>query len=124
MSKRILIIDDEELVVRSLSNALKRCGYEVTFAKRSEDAIILAEEEEYDLIISDIRMPGLNGIETVRRIFESLKDRNVNKMPTIFITGYADEKLETEARSLNPKAYIHKPFDLEEFLKRVRVALT
>ena len=123
MSKRILIIDDEELVIRSLSNALKRSGYEVMVAKRSEDAIIMIEEEEFDLMISDIRMPGLNGVETVRRIFESLKDRNVSKVPAIFITGYADEKIETEARSLNPKAYIHKPFDLEEFLKRVKDAL-
>lgn len=123
MPKRILIIDDEELVVRSLSNALKKSGYDVMFAKRSEDAIIMVEEEEFDLIISDIRMPGLNGVETMRLVFEYLKDRNVNKVPTIFITGYADEKLETEARSLNPKAYIHKPFDLEDFLKRVKEAL-
>ena len=123
MPKKILIIDDEELVVRSLSNALKRSSYEVMIAKRSEDAFIMIEEEGFDLIISDIRMPGLNGVETVRRIFESLKERNVNNVPAIFITGYADEKLEMEARSLHPKAYIHKPFDLEDFLKRVKEAL-
>lgn len=123
MPKRILIIDDEELVVRSLSNALKKSGYDVTIAKRSEDAIIMVEEEKFDLIISDIRMPGLNGVETMRRVFESLKDRDVNKVPAIFITGYADEKLEAEARSLNPKAYILKPFDLEDFLKKVKEAL-
>ena len=110
MQKKILIIDDEELVVRSLSNALKRSGYEVMFAKRSEDAIVMVEEEDFDLIISDIRMPGLNGIETVQKIFESLKARGINKVPTIFITGYADEKLEAEAKNLNPKAYIYKPF--------------
>lgn len=123
MQKKILIIDDEELVVRSLSNALQKDGYDVMVAKRCEDAVVMVEEEDFNLIISDIRMPGLNGVETMRKIFESLKTRGVSTIPAIFITGYADEKLEADAKSLNPKAYIRKPFDLSEFLGKIRQAL-
>ena len=123
MSKRILLIDDEELITRTLANALEKNGYEVLVAKSGNDALAMAEEEKFDLILSDIRMPGLNGVETVKRIFEVLRKRGLGKIPSIFVTGYADPAIEAQAKALNPKAYIYKPFDYQEFLGTVKKAL-
>lgn len=120
MAKNILIIDDEELIIKSLSKLLEKSGYEVFVAKNGQDAIIMTEEEDFDLIIADIRMPGINGVETVKQIYEEIKKRKKNKMPAIFITGYADEKLKKEAKTLLPAAYIIKPFDNEELINKIR----
>jgi len=123
MTKKILLIDDEELITRTLANALERNGYEVLVAKTANDAMAMAEEEKFHLIISDIRMPGMNGVETVKKILEGLKNRGERKTPAIFVTGYADQKLEAQARMLHPHSYIFKPFDLPEFLQKVKEAL-
>lgn len=123
MKKKILVIDDEELITKSLVLALEKSGYEVLVAKRCDEATAMAEAVDFDLIISDVRMPGVNGIETVTRILDVMTKRNVPKIPTIFMTGYADQKVEKEAKTLNPKAYISKPFDLMFFLEEVKKAL-
>lgn len=123
MAKKILIIDDEELITRTLANALEKQGYEVLVARSGNDAIVMAEEEDFDLIISDIRMPGLNGAETVKRIFETIKNKGQDKTPAIFVTGYVDQAIEKQARELNPHAYIYKPFDYADFLQKVHKAL-
>lgn len=123
MAKKILLIDDEELITRTLANGLEKIGYEVFVAKNGTDGLIMAEEEVFDLIISDIRMPGLNGVETVRNIMESVQKRGLRKTPTIFITGYADQEIEKQAKGLKPDAYILKPFDYVDFLKKVKTAI-
>ena len=123
MAKKILLIDDEELITRTLANALERAGYEVLVAKSGQDAIVMAEEEDFDLIISDIRMPGLNGIDTVKGILKATKARGQTKLPAIFITGYADQAIENQARDLKPHAYIQKPFDYQDFMERVKAAV-
>lgn len=123
MAKKILLIDDEELITRTLANALEKNGYEVLVAKNGRDAIIMAEEEDFDLIISDIRMPGMNGVEVVQKIRQVVKKKATGKIPTIFVTGYADRAIEEKAMTLNPHAYIHKPFDYPAFLEKVSTAL-
>ena len=120
MAKKILLIDDEELITRTLANALERSGYEVLVAKNGQDALVMAEEENFDLIISDIRMPGLSGVDTVRQILQGIKDRGSERIPAIFVTGYADEHIEEEASRLKPHAYILKPFDFPEFIAKVK----
>lgn len=92
-------------------------------AKNGRDAIVMAEEEDFDLIISDIRMPGLDGVTTVKEILETIKKKGRSKVPAIFITGYADENIEAQAKLLNPRAYVYKPFDYTEFLEKVKEAL-
>ncbi|MBD3245957.1 MAG: response regulator, partial [Candidatus Omnitrophica bacterium] len=81
MSKKILIIDDEELIVRSLARLLQKNGYTVFVAKRGEDALVMAEEEEFDLIIADIRMPGMNGVETIKQLNAHLESRSLSLRP-------------------------------------------
>lgn len=122
--KKILVIDDEELIIRSLSKLLEKNGYTVFVAKNGQDALVMVEEENFDLIIADIRMPGMNGVETMRSINEILKKQKIKKAPVIFITGYADEKIEKMAEEFSPVAYIYKPFDISELVEKVRNTLS
>ena len=121
--KKILVIDDEELVIRSLSKLLEKNGYTVFLAKNGQDALVMVEEERFDLIIADIRMPGMNGVEAMHSINESLEKQNIKNTPVIFITGYADEKIEKMAEAFNPLAYIYKPFDISELVEKVKNTL-
>jgi CheY-like chemotaxis protein len=120
MAKKILVIDDEELIIRSLKKLLEKNGFAVFVAKNGQDALIMAEEETFDLIIADIRMPGMNGVETVQAIYEGSKEK---KTPSIFITGYADEEIKKKARELEPEAYIYKPFDISDLVDKVKKVL-
>ena len=123
MAKKILVIDDEELIIRSLAKLLEKNNYEAFIAKTGKDALVMVEEENFDLIISDIRIPGLNGIETIKNIYEVLKNNKSKIPPVLFITGYADQECEQEAKSLNPIDYIYKPFDISSLVDRVRESL-
>ncbi|HOE68685.1 MAG: Transcriptional regulatory protein YycF [Candidatus Omnitrophica bacterium ADurb.Bin292] len=123
MSKQILVIDDEELITKSLVLALERNGYEVLVAKHCDEAVAMAESIDFDLIISDIRMPGPDGIETVTRVLDVMTRRGIKQAPRIFMTGYADPKAEAGAQALSPTAYILKPFDLVVFLAEVKKVL-
>ena len=117
MPKKILVIDDEEILTITFVKLLEKAGYSVLVASRGEDAVIMAEEDNFDLIICDIRMPGQDGVSTMRQIKEL---RGKKETPVIFITGYADETLEKEANRLDPVAYIYKPFDAFKLLDIIK----
>ena len=123
MAKKILVIDDEELIIRSLAKLLERNGFEAFVAKHGRDALVMAEEEDFDLIISDIRMPGLNGIEVVQGIYDILREKGLPNPPVIFVTGYADKECKRQAMALKPIDYIYKPFDISELVGRVKDTL-
>ena len=116
MPKKILVIDDEEILTVTFSKLLETVGYSVLLASRGEDAVIMAEEDDFDLIICDIRMPGQDGVKTIQQI-RNLHGRK--EIPVIFMTGYADEVLEKEASRLDPVAYIYKPFDALKLLSLI-----
>ncbi len=123
MAKKILVIDDEELIIKSLTKLLEKNGFAVFVAKNGQDALVMAEEEKFDLIIADIRMPGINGVDTIHSIYESLGKKNLEKIPAIFITGYADEEIKQKAEALKPIAYIYKPFDIAELVDKIKEVL-
>ncbi len=123
MAKKILVIDDEELIIRSLAKLLEKSGFEAFVAKTGQDAIVMVEEEDFDLIISDIRMPGLNGIEAVKGIYKVFDEKGAEHPPVIFVTGYADKECKQEAKALNPVDYIYKPFDILDLVGRVKSTL-
>ncbi|MGD0336351.1 MAG: response regulator [Candidatus Omnitrophota bacterium] len=114
MSKNILIIDDDGLVSRSLCGLLNRRGFQADPLDNGFDAIEKIKDTHIDLIIIDIRMPGIDGVETVRRIKEMLKSKHKADIPVIFITGYADSKANADAKELGKVMF--KPFDNQEFL--------
>lgn len=122
MKKRILVIDDEELLIRTMNRLLEKTGYDVFSVKNALDAETLVEEQEVDLIISDIRMPGKNGIEVVRGLIEKMRELYGREIPFIFITGFADKKMKNEARKLRPAGYLMKPFDLKQLLEVIETS--
>ncbi|MFH1413562.1 MAG: response regulator, partial [Candidatus Omnitrophota bacterium] len=98
MAKKILVIDDEELIVKSLRKLLEKNGFIVFIAKNGQDALAILEDEIFDLIVADIRMPGMNGVETISNIQKKLQEENNQMAPVIFITGYTDENIKREAK--------------------------
>ena len=110
---RILVIDDNRDVVDILVTFLRGEGYGMLGALTSDEGLKLVSVSRPDLVLLDILMPGMNGIEVLKRI------RSIN--PTtkvIIVTGNADFRLAREALELGAVAYVDKPFDLA-YLKRV-----
>ncbi len=116
MAKKILLVDDEELVIKSLEKLLKKQGFQVTCVGNGEQAIRSIEKEDFDLIVTDVRMPGLNGIDLIEQIRSILKQKNRPLVPEICITGYAEQELNKRAEELSVAGFLYKPFDLRDFL--------
>lgn len=123
MNKNILLIDDNHLVVKSLGRLLESEGYSVVAVESGREALKVIEKMNFDLIISDIRMPDINGVETICKIRESLKRRCKKQIPEIFITGYAEGQSHDKAKELNATDFIYKPFDKNEFLESIAKAI-
>ena len=117
---RILVIDDEEVFLDALSEAveLRRWRVTVDTALSADEAADLLRSVEYDVVISDVRMPGMDGIELLKLCKEVRPDT-----PVVLITGYGDPQLEKEALRLGAYAFIHKPFVVDVFFSVVRRAL-
>jgi DNA-binding response OmpR family regulator len=113
----LLIVEDEEKLARFIELELNHEGYEVTKAFDGREGLRLATENKYDLILLDIMLPGLNGLEVLRRLQQD------NPTPTILLT--ARDAVMDKVSGLDAGAvdYITKPFAIEELLARVRVAL-
>jgi len=120
MSKKILVIDDEELITKSLLKLLSFEGYIVSVVRSGNDAIEKIKLIDFDLVISDVRMPELDGIETIKQIRACLKKSNKKPIPEILITGYADKDKYEAAIDLQISEYIYKPFERTEFLKAIK----
>lgn len=114
MKKKILVIDDEDLLTKTLTKLLELKGFDVLVCKSVGDAEIILDEEDFDLILTDIKMPGLNGVDGVDRY--RLKGINT---PVIFISGYANPDLEERAKAISPDGYCQKPFDMVDLLKKI-----
>lgn len=114
---KILIIEDEERLARFIELELKYEGYEAEKAFNGRDWLELAKAQPFDLILLDIMLPGLNGIEVLRRI------RQFSQMPVILLT--ARDGIVDKVTGLDGGAndYITKPFAIEELLARIRAAL-
>jgi 3-oxoacyl-[acyl-carrier-protein] synthase II len=122
MSKSILIIDDDILVLKSLERLFKKEDYEVNCVLSGKDALEKVERQDFDLVIVDIRMPDLDGIETTRRIKEIRKNKSKPDIPVLFITGFSDVVAIDKAKQYGE--VILKPFNLEEFLNRIEQQIT
>ncbi len=115
--ERILIIEDEEKIARFIELELIHEGYGVIKAFNGRDGLELVKTQPFDLVLLDIMLPGLNGIEVLRRI------RQFSDMPVILLT--ARDAVVDKVTGLDGGAddYITKPFAIEELLARIRVAL-
>src|SRR5215212_3631122 len=118
-SARILIVEDEAIIVMGLSLTLRTFGYEVAaHASSGEEAIRLAEETHPDLVLMDVTLSGaIDGIEAARRIRERLN------VPVVYLTALADEDTMRRADATKPSGYLVKPFDEKELRDAVETAL-
>ncbi|HEY8465921.1 MAG TPA: response regulator transcription factor [Solirubrobacterales bacterium] len=116
-SARILLVDDERSVQQLLTYPLRKDGYEVVSAYDGREALERFAEDRFDLVVLDIMLPKLDGIEVCRRL------RGRSQVPIIMLTARDDEVDKVLGLEMGADDYITKPFSLREFRSRVRAAL-
>lgn len=117
MKKKILICDDEEGIRESLNLILEK-DYDIAFATNGKEALEYISNNPIDLIILDIKMPKVTGLEVLRDIKEKKPDINV-----VIATGYQSAEIAEETIRLGATDYITKPFDKEKVLKTINNCL-
>lgn len=118
MKEKILIVDDERLVRQSLAKEFARQGYNVITAETGQEALTLCEEESPEVVLLDLKLPDMNGVEVLRRLREV--DKNIN---VLIITAYGTLDSAIQALRLGAYDYLTKPFDLEAISFSVSKAL-
>ena len=118
MAEKILVADDDSLMLQTLQLRLEDEGYEVTTAADGYSALDASHGAEFDLVICDVKMPGLDGLETLARIKERRQD-----IKSILITGFAGSDAPVRAIRLGVNDYLFKPFEDEQFIHCVRQVL-
>ncbi len=116
-NKKILVVDDESTILQTLRFNLERSGYSVVTAADGRNAVAMAQREEPDLIVLDIMLPVLDGIEACKEI------RKFSSVPIIMLTAKDQEIDKVLALELGADDYVTKPFALHEFLARVKARL-
>ena len=117
-NKKILVVDDEPSICDILEKFLKKKGYDIYRASDGKKAIALVESTSIDLIVSDIKMPGMSGVELLQKLRE-----NGKTMPVLITTGFPTLDTAIEALKLGAYDYLTKPFHLEEIGEKIRRAL-
>lgn len=117
--QRILIVDDEDDICMILSYSLQQAGYEVVTAHSAEEALPLVAAQSFQLLLLDIMMDGMSGVEMVRY----MKEQKMLTMPVIFLTALSDEGSILQGFQLGADDYIAKPFHIKEVLARVAAVL-
>jgi len=113
MAKRILVVDDEAKLLRAVAVDLRGEGYDVTTARSGAEALALVAQSLPDLIVSDIRMPGMDGYQLARRLRENQRTAII---PIIFLTAKDTSAERIEGFRAGVDAYITKPFEPDELL--------
>jgi DNA-binding response OmpR family regulator len=114
---RILLVDDEQSVQELLSYPLRKDGYEVVQARDGKEALELFGESEFDLVVLDVMMPRMDGLECCRRL------RASSPVPIIMLTAKSEEVDKIVGLELGADDYITKPFSVREFRSRVKALL-
>lgn len=118
MKEQILIIEDEENIARVLQLELEFEGYGTDIAHTGPDGLIKYREKEWDLVLLDLMLPGLNGLDVLRRIRATEADT-----PVILLTAKSDVEDKVAGLDLGANDYVTKPFEIDELLARIRSAL-
>ena len=117
MSHRILVVDDEESIVRIIKVNLERVGYTVDTAHNGTSALILLLKNQYDLVISDVMMPEMDGMELLEHIRQSPQ---MSELPVILLTAKSTDKDVTHGYAKGTDLYITKPFSPAELITWVQ----
>jgi response regulator NasT len=118
MSKgKILVVDDDRLVLATVTHGLASAGYEIIDADNGDDAILLARQHRPDLALLDIRMEGMSGFDVAAYLRESLQT------PFMFLSAFADDATVAQVKALGAVAYLVKPLDISQIVPTVEAAL-
>jgi DNA-binding response OmpR family regulator len=116
-ASKVLVVEDEESLLFTLAHSLKREGYTVLTAKRGDDGLKLAREEEPDLILLDVMLPGIDGIQVCRLL------RRDSQVPILMLTALGGESDRVAGLDTGADDYMPKPFGMRELMARVRALL-
>jgi response regulator NasT len=114
---KILLVDDDRLVLATVSSGLRDHGYDVVTAASGEDVLEQVNKERPDLVLLDMRMPGLSGVETARLL------KQQNPVPFVFLSAYGDAKIVQEAAEEGAFGYLVKPIDVAKMIPTIEAAL-
>ena len=114
----ILVIDDEDLIRWSLGQLLSRKGYEVVSAETGAVGFSLFQERTPDLVLLDLKLPDIDGLQLLPRLLERHR-----QTPVIIMTAYGSPTIEEQARDLGAVDFLRKPFDPLALYQRIRMAL-
>lgn len=117
MAKRILIVDDDDLLRRSLAFNLQQAGFETNTAASAEDALKMVAISDPDLVVLDIGLPGMDGLDALRQFKMHFE------MPVIFLTARRRELDEVVGLELGADDYVTKPFDVDVLIARIKAVL-
>jgi DNA-binding response OmpR family regulator len=117
MQKYILVVDDDALMRRSMAFNLEQASYRASNAANAEDALAMAQRDRPDLVLLDIGLPGMDGLDALRKFKEQLN------VPVIFVTARRRELDEILGLELGADDYITKPFDMSVLLAHVKAVL-
>ena len=114
----ILIVEDEHAVARGIQYALQQEGYDVAVARSGEEGLEIAVDQAPDLVVLDVRLPGIDGFEVLRRVRAAGA-----KMPILVLTARDDEVDKVIGLELGADDYLTKPFGLRELMSRIKALL-
>ena len=117
LKAKVLLVDDEVDFLTTLAERLESRGLNVTTLTRGEDAVATVEAQSFDLIVLDLSMPGIDGIETLKRIKAKQPDAEI-----IMLTGQGSIKTSIEAMKLGAEDFIEKPVNITELMNKISEA--
>jgi DNA-binding NtrC family response regulator len=117
LQAKVLLVDDEEEFCNMLSERLENRGLKVNAVLSGEDAVARVEDQNFDAIIVDLAMPGIDGLETLRRIKEKRPDLEI-----LMLTGHGTIKSGIEAMKLGAEDFLEKPVDMKVLLEKISAA--
>ena len=120
MPARVLLVDDNTTNLQVLFQALSPEGYELLIAQSGEQALESAREGSPQLILLDVKMPGIDGFETLRRL---RADEETAGIPVVFLSAHANVESIEEGKALGAQGYFTKPFQFDEILAKVKEIL-
>lgn len=116
--KKVLVIDDERIVLDSISKILKEENFAVEVSLRGREGLEWATQKDYDIVLTDLRMPDIGGMRILRDV-----KRVKPAIPVVMITGFGTVKSAVQAIKLGAAAYLEKPFSPDELVKTINSAL-
>jgi two-component system cell cycle response regulator DivK len=116
-TKTVLAVDDNDVNLRLFAKILSRAGYRVLEARTGEECLVLARQEHPQLVLMDVKLPGMNGVEVTRKM---KAEPGLAGIPVVVVTAYAMEEDKTRALEAGCAEFMTKPFHVQDLVETVR----